>query len=125
MTLKVTERGPLELTLILIAVLTTLIAALRLSELIPITRSPGGSSQNWRMEVYVSAFMVICSIWIYRNRTVAAATLAGFDKTLKLISAGIIGFTIWGALSVIWAQLWAPALLHTLSWVIFTAAFLF
>ncbi len=108
-----------------VAILIILLAGTRLSELIPFTRSPGGSSQNWRLDIYVSVLLVICGVWIYKNRAEAAARLAALDKLIGIIFCCLIGFTIWGTLSAIWAHSWAPVLIHTLTWLTFIVALVY
>lgn len=113
----------LELSTAGTAVVVFLLAALRLSELIPITRTAAGSPQNWRIDIYASVLTLICGIWIFQNRALAADKFGGLGKNVSLIFYFLIGFTLWGALSVFWAHSWASVLLHTLMWIVYIAVF--
>ncbi|CAN5354479.1 hypothetical protein BH20ACI2_BH20ACI2_24840 [soil metagenome] len=122
---KVKKNRALELSTTGTAVLVILLAVMRLSELIPVSRSSGGSSQNWRLDIYVSVLLVICSVWIYKNRAEAAAKLASMDKLVRVTLYCLAGFTIWGAFSALWAFSWASVLLHTLTWILFLAVLVY
>ena len=107
-------------------VLAVLLAGLRLSELVPYTAVSGASTQNWRVELAVSVFLVICSIWMVKNHSAAIAKLSSFsDKFVAIGLMGLIGFTLWSALSVLWAVSSAGVILHTLTWLSYIAVIIF
>jgi O-antigen ligase len=122
---KKPKKSSLGLTTNGAAIIAILLAALRLSELIPITRVLGSSIQNWRVELYTAVFFVISGVWIYKHRKEASAKLSALDRSIGYILLALVGFTAWGAFSAVWAFSWASVLLHTLTWILFIAATVF
>ena len=105
--------------------ITILLSALRLFELIPFTIPPGGSLQNWRLELATAVLLVMASVWFLTKRKAAIEKLAFPDKSIVVAMWCLVGFAGWSALSAIWGFSRASVLLHTLTWISYIAALLF
>lgn len=92
-------------------------SAILLAALMPWPRAAAGTSQPWRMELV--AAVVLFGIAIFD--LVRARQNAARPQKAKSVFLALGGFTVWSAVSAVWAAYPLPVVHHTLVWAMYLA----